>query len=232
VTTIGSVRCFIGQIAGQPYWLVQTGVGPEAATHSAKTVLNRQSMAAAISSGFACSLVPAAVGALIVGTEICSVFQQDGWSMRDDRRPTDDMICTRICDAARQAQIPVKRGSVISAPMVVCGAEDKRRLSQLTGAIALDMESAALGSVAAERGVPFGIVRTVSDLVDEDLPLDFNLFLRPTGWLAGIGALLAHPSGFIGLNRLRKQSRLAAERLAKVFEAYAREGFGRRSVRS
>jgi adenosylhomocysteine nucleosidase len=66
------------------------------------------------------------------------------------------------------------------------------------------------------------IVRTVSDLVDEDLPLDFNLFLRPTGWIKGMRALIGRPSSFVGLNRLRKQSRVAADRLTEWFEYYAK----------
>ena len=65
------------------------------------------------------------------------------------------------------------------------------------------------------------IVRTVSDLVDEDLPLDFNLFLRPTGWIKGMQALIGRPSSVEGLNRLRKQSRVAADRLTEWFQRYA-----------
>jgi adenosylhomocysteine nucleosidase len=65
------------------------------------------------------------------------------------------------------------------------------------------------------------IVRTVSDLADEDLPLDFNLFLRPTGWVKGMQAIIVRPSSLAGLNRLRKQSRVAADRLTEWFHLYA-----------
>ena len=83
------------------------------------------------------------------------------------------------------------------------------------------MESAALGLVASEHRIPFAIVRTVSDLVDESLPLDFNLFLRPSGWVKGVAACLAHPTSLIGLNRLRMQSRVAGTQLTAVFRACA-----------
>jgi adenosylhomocysteine nucleosidase len=75
--------------------------------------------------------------------------------------------------------------------------------------------------VAQERGLPMAIVRAVSDLADEDLPLDFNLFLRPTGWAKGMQALIGSPSSVAGLNRLRKQSRVAADRLTEWFQCYA-----------
>jgi adenosylhomocysteine nucleosidase len=86
------------------------------------------------------------------------------------------------------------------------------------------MESAAVAAMAQERGLPMAIVRTVSDLVDEDLPLDFNLFLRPTGWIKGMQAVISSPSSLMGLNRLRKQSRVAADRLTEWFQRYAEAG--------
>jgi adenosylhomocysteine nucleosidase len=103
---------------------------------------------------------------------------------------------------------------------------EKEHLGRLSGAIALDMESAAIGSVARAQGVPFAVIRTVSDVAREDLPLDFNVFLAPWGWLRGVGAMLIRPSSLIGLNRLRRQSRLAAERLTAVCAACAAHGFG------
>ena len=112
-------------------------------------------------------------------------------------------------------------GTVVSSETVVWQAEEKRRLRRVTDATGLDMESAAVAAVAQERGLPMAIVRTVSDLVDEDLPLDFNLFLRPTGWVKGMQALIGCPSSLVGLNRLRKQSRVAADRLTEWFQRYA-----------
>ena len=68
------------------------------------------------------------------------------------------------------------------------------------------------------------IVRAVSDLADEDLPLDFNLFLRPTDWMKGMQAIILRPSSLAGLNRLRRQSRVAADRLTEWFRRYAETG--------
>jgi adenosylhomocysteine nucleosidase len=166
----------------------------------------------------------------MVGTDVSSAQLDGNWSMRDDAVQCDDVLRTQVIMAAQQAGLTVRSGKIVSVPTVVEQAEDKRRLSRLSGAIALDMESSALGAVAARRGVPFVIVRTVSDLVDEDLPLDFNLFLRPTGWLNGMQVLLTHPASLVGLNRLRKQSRMAAERLTKLFVCYAAEGYERNEV--
>jgi adenosylhomocysteine nucleosidase len=119
---------------------------------------------------------------------------------------------------------------MLSVSTVVCRAVDKQDLGRVTGAVALDMESAAIGKVAQSHGIPFAVVRTVSDVADEDLPLDFNTFLKPLGWVRGIGAIIMNPSSLRGLNRLRHQSRLAAERLTAICAACADEGFGLSAV--
>ena len=113
-----------------------------------------------------------------------------------------------------------KTGRIASTSRIVWRADEKRAIRSLTGAVGLDMESAVLAAVAQEMGIPMAIVRTVSDLAEEDLPLDFNLFLRPTGWLAGLRTLIGQPSSIAGLNRLRKQSRMASDRLADFFKEY------------
>jgi adenosylhomocysteine nucleosidase len=56
-------------------------------------------------------------------------------------------------------------------------------------------------------------------LVDEDLPVDFNLFLRPGGWSAGIVSLL-RPVSLVGLWRLRSQASLAARQLTVFFARF------------
>jgi adenosylhomocysteine nucleosidase len=78
-----------------------------------------------------------------------------------------------------------------------------------------------LASEARHAHVPFVIVRAASDLLDEDLPLDFNLFLRPTGWVKGIALVLTSPTSLRGLSRLRRQSLVAAESLTAFFRRYA-----------
>lgn len=221
VETIAGVRCHIGQRGGRTYWLIQTGVGPAAAGTVAGRVLKAQAMSLVMSTGFACALVPAQVGDLIIGTAVSSVDGERTWTMRDDRVLCDKAVRTGLLVVAQDAGLVARVGTVVSSGTVVWQAEEKRRLRHLTDATGLDMESAAVAVVAQEGGLPMAIVRTVSDLVDEDLPLDFNLFLRPTGWRKGMQALIGRPSSIEGLYRLRKQSRVAAGRLTEWFQRYA-----------
>lgn len=228
VSTIAGVRCHVAEQGGRSYWLMQTGVGPEAAGKVARRVLSAQSMSLVLSTGFACALVPAQVGDLIVGTEVSSVGFEGVWARKGDPVLCDESVRAGCVAVAHDAGMVARVGTVVSAPMVVWQAEDKRRLRRLTDATGLDMESAALASAAQEQGVPLAIVRTVSDLAEEDLPLDFNLFLRPTGWLKGMRTLIGRPSSVAGLNRLRRQSRVAADRLTEWLQHYADAAGGAR----
>lgn len=227
---IDGVSCFIGQQAEGPYWLVHTGIGPESAKAAANAVLNRQPMALAISTGFAGALVPAAIGDVIVGISVSSGWFNGAWNQMAQPISCDAAAISTMRAIVARLGLTVRVGSVVSLSSVVCRASEKRAIGRLTGAVALDMESAALGMVAKEHGVPFMVFRTVSDLAGEDLPVDFNLFLKPSGWVRGFVALMSHPSSLIGLNQLRRQSRLAADRLTAVCSAYAGAGFGLSSV--
>ena len=224
VATIDGVRCHIGQQGSRTFWLIQTGVGPTATRSVAGRVLKAQPMSLVISTGFACALVPAQVGDLIVGTAVSSVHSEGTWTMGSDCVLCDGAVRAGILIVAQGAGLVARVGTVVSSGTVVWQAQEKHRLRRLTDATGLDMESAAVAAEAAERGLPMAIVRTVSDLVDEDLPLDFNLFLRPTGWINGMQALIRRPSSFAGLNRLRKQSRVAGGRLTEWFQRYAETG--------
>jgi adenosylhomocysteine nucleosidase len=183
--------------------------------------LKVQAMSLVISTGFACALVPAQVGDLIVGTAVSSVHLGSAW-VGNDRVFCDEAVRAHLLSVAQAAGLVARVGTVVSSETVVWQAEEKRRLRELTDATGLDMESAAVAGVARERGLPMVIVRTVSDLVDEDLPLDFNLFLRPTGWIKGMQSVIGSPSSIEGLNRLRKQSRVAADGLTAWFQCYAK----------
>jgi len=223
---IDGVSCFIGQQADRSYWLVCTGIGPEAAKSAATTVLSRQPMALVISTGFAGALVPASVGDVIVGTSVSSGMFDGAWTQIAQAISCDAAVVSAVRSVVSQIGMTMRLGSIVSLSTVICRASEKQMIGRLTGAVALDMESAALGMVARDREVPFVVFRTVSDLVDEDLPLDFNLFLRPLSWVKGMLAVMSRPSSLIGLNRLRRQSRLAADRLTAVCSAYAGAGFG------
>jgi|GEM_PF-2235223 len=70
----------------------------------------------------------------------------------------DDSALLAIQAAALEVGVTVRTGPVVSLATVVWRAVDKQDLSRLTSAIAVDMESAAVGDAARAHGVPFHAV--------------------------------------------------------------------------
>jgi adenosylhomocysteine nucleosidase len=96
---------------------------------------------------------------------------------------------------------------------------EKRELRRSTNADVVEMESGVISRICRERGLPCATVRVISDVVDEDLPLDFNLLSKPDRSMdyGKLAWAVAKSPGRIGaLLRLQKQTRFAAEQLAAV----------------
>lgn len=214
--SVNGVHYWAGNRGSVPCWIVRSGIGPRKAEAAGRAMVATAPLSAIISTGFACALNDAQVGELLIGTEVM------GDPLPGDHRPIScaGQLVTRAVQASKEAGVQAIAGRFVSLSRVLCRGHEKRALAAANGAIALDMESAALALVARETEVPFAIIRAVSDKRDEDLPLDFNLFLRPTGWIAGAAACLSHPSSFAGLCRLRRQSRIAAAHLTRFHERY------------
>lgn len=68
---------------------------------------------------------------------------------------------------------------IVTSPIVADAAE-KQRLEKAYGAALVDMEAAAIGRLAAMRGIPFYCIKAVSDTLDEALP-DLNPFIEADG---------------------------------------------------
>ena len=73
----------------------------------------------------------------------------------------------------------VHRGLVVSGDRFVCtGAESAALRRALPDALAVEMEGAAAAQVCADLGLPFAVLRVVSDRADDAAHVDFLRFTR------------------------------------------------------
>jgi nucleoside phosphorylase len=110
-------------------------------------------------------------------------------------------------------------GPIVTVGRIVLTATEKQDLALESGALAVDMESAAIASAAAARSVPFLAIRTILDPVGEDLGIAFDRFLDHRGEphpgrLARY--LLAHPPALIPLVSLGIRTKAACRRLGQL----------------
>ena len=110
------------------------------------------------------------------------------------------------------------RGAVLSVDRVVVTAAEKGELRRTTGASVVEMESAALLGRARDWGVPFCCVKAISDIAEENMPLDFNRYRSGDGRFSRTRiafAAMLHPLSIPGLLRLDQNCRHAAESLGE-----------------
>jgi adenosylhomocysteine nucleosidase len=102
---------------------------------------------------------------------------------------------------------------------VVCTPAEKAVLFRETGAIGVDMESAAVATVAKEAGVPFIVVRAVADTVYTPIPKNTLNAVDEFGrlsFLKLVQGLVQHPTEVFALVRVGQNYRAAQKTLAAV----------------
>lgn len=114
-------------------------------------------------------------------------------------------------------------GAVMTSAQLVDSAERKQQLFAHSGALAVDMESAAVGRVACERGVPFMALRVIADTAQDSLPPVLHVALGEGGAFPhGVRfwwSLLSAPSGWPALARLGRRYQRARVVLARCGRA-------------
>ncbi|HVY71262.1 MAG TPA: hypothetical protein VHH73_15120 [Verrucomicrobiae bacterium] len=108
------------------------------------------------------------------------------------------------------------------ADRVAVTSRAKAALQAETGAQAVEMESGVIRQICREQGVPSATVRVISDIAQEDLPLDFNAMYTADyrlnfGKLAW--TLLRSPALIPRLLAFSKQVNFAARELATVLHS-------------
>lgn len=109
--------------------------------------------------------------------------------------PTDTDLSGRLATAARsfldgESGPRLHRGLIGSGDQFI---HDSKRLaalkSALPGLLAVEMEGAAVAQVCFELGVPFGVIRTISDNANDNAATDFVHFVKTVASRYAFGIL-------------------------------------------
>ena len=186
--------------------VMTTGMGSSAASTGARALIDAGAKALA-SFGLAGGLDPTLQpGAILLPTEV---------------QGPDGRI--HPCEAGWRnrlsAKIVARSGRLVSSARSVGSVEDKAELFRTTGAVAVDMESAAVAEIAEQHGLPFLAVRVVVDSAADVLPRAVTAAADNEGHLQIwrlIGALALAPNELAPLIRLAQRYRVANRSLATI----------------
>ncbi len=170
-----------------------TGMGAEAAALGVRKQIKREKPGRVITCGFCGALNPAIDrGTLLVADDF------------------DEMFAGAVDG--------IERCRFHCAERVVVTAHEKEMLRRQTSCDAVEMESGVIRTICDEEGIPAMTMRVVSDVADEDLPLDFNRLMTSKGGIH-FGRLAMdvarRPRMIPKLMALQKHSKAAAIVLAE-----------------
>lgn len=190
-----------GKLAGKDVVVVQSGIGKVAAAITAQMLVDRFGVTALLNTGMAGGLDPrlavkdlvVATGALQHDFDLTAFGHVKGFlTGEDDQNPTvfaaDPALADKALAAAAQvlpADSKAITGVVASGDVFVDDSALKATLRDDFGAAAAEMEGAAIAQAAAANSIPFAILRTISDLAEQDASVSFDELERYAGQLAG-----------------------------------------------
>ena len=171
------------RVADGPGVAALAGGGDPSLDRRLEAEIARLRPTALLSFGVAGALSPEfAAGDLLVATAV---------AVPGSRIEADPAWSAALARATGALSVPVAGTGVAAATPLL-----KRRLRDATGASAVDMESHTVALLARERGLPFAVLRAVSDTATDTLPAAALAGMRPDGRsdaLAVVGALALRP---------------------------------------
>lgn len=198
-----------GEVAGCRVVAVQSGVGREAAAHATEALILGHRPAVVIAAGFCGGLDPALKrNHLLLANEVTT---EDG---------AEPLAVSVSAQASQLSSLHV--GRLLTVDRIVRTAEEKAALHRQSGAVAVDMETAAVLQMCQRHNVPCLSVRVVSDTSEETLPPEvFQLVQQKTTAArlgAAFGAVFRRPGSIKDLYQLKENALVAADTLAKFLE--------------
>jgi adenosylhomocysteine nucleosidase len=200
-STTAGIKVFVGRRDAVEIIVSQLGVGPTVAAHATEQLLDRFAVDHVVVSGIAGGIAPAStIGSVIVPDVVLDV------NSGREFRPAP---LGRMAMGGKVGTVD----DLIVDPSRLAGLAEQ-------GVIALEMESTGVASVCEDRGLPWSVVRVISDRPDDGYTDDAVLgTLRPDGsadMRAALRLMATRPSRIPGLVRLGRDSSMAAGRAAKT----------------
>ena len=213
----GPIDLYVAEIGGAEVGVVLTGVGPKQAAFAAPKAIEaeHEALRFCVSSGLAGALRPEyKIGQILAAR---SVLSEKPHSEAPDRVVESSAPLVSFADELGATVT----ANFYTAGHVVCQADEKRHLAHMAEAV--EMESFEVLRAAALRSIPAVAIRAVSDVADEDFPLDLNRVIDDEGRVSFprvMGQVAQYPRSIPGLIKLGRRSRRAAESLAQFLDRY------------
>lgn len=188
-TTVAKITYHKGNIFGKDVVCCECGIGKVNAAMSTQIMIDLYRPDVIINSGVAGSLSgDIRIGDIVISDD-CVQHDMDATEMgdplgqvqfNDEKRtyfPADKATADKLYDACRTIKdISVFRGRIASGDIFIASHDRRQRVADDFNALACEMEGAAVGTVCYRNGVPFAILRSISDDFNNNELMDYMHF--------------------------------------------------------
>lgn len=187
VETRAGMEFCMGSLQGTQVVVVQCGVGKVNAAMCAQILCDRYEVTHLVNTGIAGSLsAQLDIGDLVISKDAmyhdfdCVHFGYEMGrvpGMDTTAFPADEKLIA-MASAAAESVNPGHStvGRVASGDLFVAEKAAKNCIIEKTGALCTEMEGAAIAHTAYRNGVPFVIIRAISDKADDSAEMDYPTF--------------------------------------------------------
>ncbi len=185
--------------------VAQCAPGKVNAALCAQIMIDRFSVDCIINTGVGCSLSEdVVIKNVVIATDVCqydiditALGEPKGYinGLNTVKIPADPYLSEELARAAINCGERIHRGTIASGDTFIASDALKQELRQHFGAICGEMEGGAIGHVCAANGVPFAVLRSISDGGNENAQMDYPAFKL----------IAANISSGVIINYIRKQ---------------------------
>lgn len=176
-----------GKLCDMPAVVVQCGVGKVNAALCVQVLCDLFDVTHVVNTGIAGSLCSDLdIGDLVISADAMYhdfeiyAFGYPHGQVPGTEKPeftADPMLRDRAFAAAQTVHPGHARiGRVASGDQFICKSEQKNFIISVTGALCTEMEGAAIAHAATRNGIPFVIIRAISDKADNSAEMDYPTF--------------------------------------------------------
>ncbi|AHJ75192.1 MULTISPECIES: 5'-methylthioadenosine/S-adenosylhomocysteine nucleosidase [Kosakonia] len=184
---VGGSEIYTGTLNGTEVALLKSGIGKVAAAMGATLLLERCQPDVIINTGSAGGLAATLkVGDIVVSDEAryhdadVTAFGYDIGQLPGCPAgfKADDKLIAAAEACIGELNLHAVRGLIVSGDAFINGADGLAKIRHnFPQAIAVEMEATAIAHVCHNYGVPFVVVRAISDVADQESHLSFDEFL-------------------------------------------------------
>lgn len=182
---------FHGKIGNHEVVVVQSGIGKVMSAMTATLLINQYKVDLLLNTGSAGGIGESlSVGDLVISNKLAyndvdvtafgySMGQMAGMPLYYE---ADEEVGRKLEESATQMNVNVKRGLITTSDSFIASEERINEIKAIfPDVLATEMEGAAIAQVATQYGIPFAVVRAISDVANEEASMSFDEFIIEAG---------------------------------------------------